>query len=201
MTDWVLGLVADWGALALAVVTFLSCLAVPVPSSVMMLSAGAFAASGDLSLASAGGSALAGAVLGDQAGYGLGRLGYRRAEDWLLRNPARASVLGRAQASLEKGGSVAVFVSRWLFSALGPYVNLLAGGAGMHWLSFTLAGVLGEIVWVAVYLGLGYLAGEQLAQASALLSNALGLLASLSVTLGLGWLLWKRRNNRRRAAG
>lgn len=97
MTDWLLAQVADWGAVALAIVTFLSCLAIPVPSSMMMLTAGAFAASGDLALAPAAASALGGAVLGDQAGYQLGRLGFRRAEGWVMRSRSRAAVLDRAR--------------------------------------------------------------------------------------------------------
>ncbi|MCA0206584.1 DedA family protein [Pararhodobacter sp.] len=196
MTEWMLAQVADWGALALAIVTFLSCLALPVPSSMMMLTAGAFAASGDLALGPAAAAALGGAVLGDQAGYQLGRLGYRQAEGWLLRSRSRAAVLQRARHSVQTGGGIAVFLSRWLFSVLGPYVNLLAGGAGMNWLTFTAMGILGEIVWVAAYIGLGYLAGGQIAQASDILGNALGLLASLALTLGLGWLLWKRTHRR-----
>lgn len=192
MTEWMLAQVADWGALALAIVTFLSCLAIPVPSSMMMLTAGAFAASGDLPLTPAAAAALGGAVLGDQAGYQLGRLGFRQAEGWLLRSRSRAAVLERARSSVQKGGGVAVFLSRWMFSVLGPYVNLLAGGAGMTWLTFTVMGVLGEMVWVVAYIGLGYLAGGQIGQASEILGNALGLLASLALTLGLGWLLWKR---------
>ena len=48
MTDLFTALVADWGVPALALITFLSCLALPVPASLAMLSAGAFVASGDL---------------------------------------------------------------------------------------------------------------------------------------------------------
>jgi len=50
MTDTVFILVANYGSLALFVITFLSCLAVPVPASLMMLTGGAFAASGDMGL-------------------------------------------------------------------------------------------------------------------------------------------------------
>ena len=200
MTEWLLAQVADWGALALAIVTFLSCLAIPVPSSMMMLTAGAFAASGDLELAPAALAALAGAVLGDQAGYQLGRLGYQRAEHWLLRSQTRATILARARNSIHMRGGIAVFLSRWMFSVLGPYVNLLAGAAGMTWLTFTAMGIAGEMVWVVAYIGLGYVAGGQIAQASQMLSSTLGLLASLSVTAGLGWILWQRRKRHARAA-
>ena len=196
MTDWMLALVADWGATALAIVTFLSCLAIPVPSSMMMLAAGAFAASGDLELLSAASAALFGAVTGDQTGYQLGRLGYQRSESWLKQNQTRAAVLERARVSVHKRGAVAVFLSRWMFSVLGPYVNLLAGGAGMGWVRFTTAGVLGECVWVLVYIGLGYLAGGSITEIGAALSNASGLMASLALTVGLGWILLRRRRHK-----
>lgn len=68
MTEWLLGLVPVHGGWLLAVATFLSCLALPIPASILMLAAGGFAAAGDLTLAGSAGAALAGAVAGDQAG-------------------------------------------------------------------------------------------------------------------------------------
>lgn len=195
MSDWLFELVSQWGALALSVVTFLSCLAIPVPSSMMMLAAGAFAASGDLALAPAAAGALAGAILGDQAGYQIGRLGLNAAEGWIMKKPMRAAALSRARVSVRHRGGIAVFFSRWMFSVLGPYVNLLAGGAGMNWLTFTAMGVAGETVWVAVYVGLGYTAGGQLSQMSDLLGNLTGLASSLLITVALGYLIFRRRRH------
>ncbi|WP_323036953.1 DedA family protein [Pararhodobacter sp.] len=193
MTDLLFELVTEWGATALAVVTFLSCLAVPVPSSMMMLAAGAFAASGDLALMPVAASALAGAILGDQAGYQLGRFGLAATEGWLRKSPARAGVLDRARASIQARGGSAVFLSRWLFSILGPYVNLLSGGMRLNWWTFTAAAITGEVIWVMVYVGLGYSAGSHLAEVTTLLGNVTGLATSLLVTLGLGYALWRRR--------
>jgi len=196
MTDWFFALVSDWGAWALGLVTFLSCLAIPVPSSLMMLAAGAFVASGDLELAPVAAAALAGAVLGDQAGYQLGRVSLGAAEDWLNKSPTRAAVLSRARFQVDARGGIAVFFSRWMFSVLGPYVNLLAGGARLNWLTFTIMGVAGELVWVSVYVGLGYSAGGQLSQVSDLLSNLTGLATSLLITVVLGTVLMRRRRAR-----
>ncbi|WP_417599401.1 DedA family protein [Pararhodobacter oceanensis] len=193
MTDWLFALVSEWGAIALGLVTFLSCLALPVPSSLMMLTAGAFAASGDLELATLALAALGGAVLGDQVGYQLGRVGLGAIEGWLSQSETRAAVLLRARASIHARGGMAVFLSRWLFSPLGPYVNFLAGGSHMAWLVFTLSSIAGEIVWVGVYVGLGYAAGGQLAQVASLLGNVTGLATSLLLTIGLGVALWRRR--------
>tara|TARA_R110002073_G_scaffold4803_20_gene30565 strand:- start:4941 stop:5582 length:642 start_codon:yes stop_codon:yes gene_type:complete len=197
MTDWFFALVSDWGAPALALVTFLSCLAIPVPSSLMMLAAGAFAASGDLELAPVVGAALAGAVIGDQAGYQMGRIGLGAAEGWLNQSHTRAAILSRAQTQIDNRGGVAVFFSRWLFSALGPYVNLLAGGAKLNWATFTVMGVAGEIVWVSVYVGIGYSAGAQLSQVTELLGDLTGLATSLLIAVVLGVVVLRRQRNRR----
>ena len=50
MIETILALVPTYGLLLVALGTFLSCLALPVPSSLIMLSAGGFAAAGDLVL-------------------------------------------------------------------------------------------------------------------------------------------------------
>ena len=57
MTDWLLGLVPQYGIYLLAAGTFSSCLALPFPASILMIAAGGFVASGDLSLAASAGAA------------------------------------------------------------------------------------------------------------------------------------------------
>lgn len=202
MTDWLFAAVAQWGAVALAFVTFASCLAAPVPASLMMLAAGAFAASGDLDIFAVALAALGGAIAGDQLGYQVGRLGYAGAEAWLTRNHWRAAILQRAHGAVQTGGGTAVFLSRWLFSPLGPYVNLLAGSARMNWGRFTLFGAMGEVFWVGIYVGLGFAAGGQLEQVTEMSGNVTGLASSLALTLMLGYALlrWGRQASRSRSA-
>jgi membrane-associated protein len=196
MTDWLLALVPTYGPWLLAAATFLSCVALPIPASILMLAAGGFVAAGDLTLATTCLAALAGAVLGDQAGFAAGRFGLQRA---LARGEGEtagqgAGLLHRARDLLARRGGLAVFLSRWLVSALGPYVNLAAGGAGLAWGSFTLWSVLGEAVWVGLYVGLGYTFTGNLEAASAQAVNVLGLLGAGAVALGLGaWLLSRLR--------
>ena len=75
MIDALLAAVPTHGVWLVAAVTFLSCLALPMPASLVMLTAGGFAAAGDLDLWQVLGAALLGAVLGDQLGYWAARLG------------------------------------------------------------------------------------------------------------------------------
>lgn len=188
MTEWLLALVPEYGPWLLAVSTFLSCLALPIPASVLLMAAGGFSASGDLSLPVSIAAALAGALLGDQLGYLAGRLGGAL---WLDKAGRRVALLGKARDLLARRGGVAVFLTRWLFSALGPGVNLAAGAARQSWAGFTLWGSAGEILWVSFYTGLGFLFAGNLEQASDRALDALGLLAAGAVAIGLG--LWLRR--------
>jgi membrane protein DedA with SNARE-associated domain len=184
MTESLLALLPVWGAALLAVVTFLSCLALPIPASIVMLTAGALAASGDLPLVPALLAALGGAVAGDQVGYAAGRRWGGAALARAARSPARAAVIGQATGTLHRRGTAGIFLSRWLFSPLGPWMNLAAGAAAMSWARFTPAAILGEAVWVGVYVGLGFGFADSVARMGDIGSAATGLLAALAVTVG-----------------
>ncbi|WP_226782363.1 DedA family protein [Oceaniglobus trochenteri] len=189
MTDALADLVIHHGVLLVLAATFLSCLAVPVPTSLIMLSAGAFSAGDDLSLTLCALAALAGALAGDQAGFALGRW----SSGIVTRARGRAArLLEQARALTARRGGMAVYLSRWLFSPLGPYVNYIAGATGMAWVRFTFWAVLGEGVWVAIYLGAGYIFADQIEAVATILSNASGAAAGLVVTAGLGLWLWRQ---------
>lgn len=194
MTDTLLLLVSDYGLLVISLATLLSCFALPMPSSLMMMAGGAFAAAGDLVLWQVCLGAFAGAVLGDHGGYLLARYrGGERLWAWLRRRPASARLLTQAEALLARRGGWAVYLTRWLFSPLGPYVNLIAGATRMPWRRFLLADLAGEATWVAVYVTLGYVFGTQIEELSDTLGNVIGALTAGMVTLLLGRALWAQR--------
>ncbi len=189
MTDWLLALVPTYGLWLIAITTFCSCLALPFPASVIMLAAGGFAAAGDLVLWQVIAAALAGAVAGDQVGYHAGRIGGAPLLDRLRTSPARAGIIAKAQAVMGARGAIAVFLSRWLFSPLGPYVNVISGSMRHGWATFTIWAVLGEAVWCGLYVMMGRAFGGNLSAASDMLGSILGLLATGTAVVGLGWWL------------
>lgn len=193
MIDLLYAAFVDYGAIALCLVTFLSCLALPVPASLLMMTAGAFVAAGDLSFLACFCAAFLGAIVGDQAGYALGQ----RAEPWLRAKAGRDKLRTKAEAFVQKWGRWGVFFSRWLASPLGPYVNLIGGAAGLRWREFTTFGFAGEAVWVSMYLGLGMGFAGQISEISALVGNASGVLAGGVVMLVSGWWLKHRVAHRR----
>lgn len=189
MTDLLLGLIVDYGGFLLFIVTYLSCLAVPVPSSLLMLAGGGFVASGDLTVFGVVGAAYLGAVLGDQTGFHLGKRAGDLIEVKFAKGPRRAALHKRAAFLTNQYGGSGVFLSRWLFSPLGPYVNFAGGAAGLNWFSFTVWGMIGEAVWVSLYVGLGYGFADRITELADILGNASGFMAAGVVTAGLGFWL------------
>lgn len=201
MTDVILALVADYGVPIVFCVTFLSCLALPVPSSILMLASGGFAATGDLSLGAVLAAAFFGAVIGDNSGYWIARASGDRMDRWLEQHPKRAALRRKSEAFMEKWGGSSVFFSCWLMAPLGPYVNYVSGLTRFTWLRFALWGVAGEIVWVSLYVGLGYAFADNVTSIASILGNASGLISAIALAVGLGLWLWnvsKPRMDKRR---
>lgn len=190
MTDWLLALVPQYGLWLLAATTFLSCLALPFPASILMLTAGGFAAAGDLVLWQAFLAAAAGGIAGDQLGYWAGRGLGASVLARLRSDPARDRLLAKADAFIDRKGVMAVFFSRWLVSPLGPYVNLITGSTAYGWARFTAAGVAGEAVWAGLYVGTGYGFAGNVEAASQLLGSVLGMVGGAGAVVALGYWLF-----------
>lgn len=202
MNEIVLALVADYGVPLLFSVTFLSCLALPVPSSLLMLASGGFAATGDLSLPSVTIAAYCGAILGDNTGYWIARGLGERVSNWLITRPKRAALRRRAERFMQHWGGSSVFFSCWLVAPLGPYVNYVSGLTKFSWLRFALWGALGEVFWVGLYVGIGYGFADNITEVASLLSNLSGFIVALVVSIGLGvWLAHASRARDKTRAG
>ena len=171
MTDSLLALLPSYGGYLLALVTLLACMAMPIPASVLMVAAGGFAMTGDLLLWQALLGAFVGAVIGDQVGFQIGRLGTGYVERLEAKGGKQAAALKKATAFTRRRGVLSVFFSRWLVSPLGPYVNLTAGAARMNWAGFTIGSLLGEAVWVSIYIGMGAGAADKVAELEAKLAE------------------------------
>jgi membrane protein DedA with SNARE-associated domain len=48
-------------------------------------------------------------------------------------------------------------------------------------------GILGEIVWVGLYVGLGYTFADNITALSNMLGNASGFITALAAVIELGW--------------
>lgn len=186
MTETVFGYVSVYGLPVIAIAAFFSCLAVPIPTFAIMLSGGAFAASGDLVLWQVLVSAYIAALLGDQSGFQIGRWGGPTVITTLERHPKRAAAIAKAKASVDRWGGLGVFLSTWLFAPLGPWVNLIAGASGMSRHRFLAWDATGEAIWVTAYVSLGFVFGSRLPELADLVGDWAGLVTFAGATMVLG---------------
>jgi membrane-associated protein len=184
VTETLLGLVPTYGTAVIFLATGLGCFGFPIPGSIVLLSAGALVASGEMNLWVALSAGLAGAVTGDQAGYWLGARGGPLTER-LTRKPAMAEAIERGRGLARHWGGPGVFFTRWLVSPLGPPLNLVGGLIGMGWLKFTLFEVAGEVVWVGLYVSLGFAFSRSIMQIADLSGTLAQLMAAAAVTIAL----------------
>lgn len=195
MTETFLSIVATYGVFAVAVSSFLSCLLVPIPTALVMLAGGAFAAAEDLVLVQVLAFAWLGAVLGDQTGFHIGRRFGPLALERLARKPKSKAAMARARTMVDKYGGLSVFFSTWAVAPLGPYVNIAAGAGGLSRWRFTLWDAAGEAIWVAFYVLMGFAFASEITSLSDILGNASGFVAAGVLTLILGIVLVHRLRN------
>lgn len=127
------------------------------------------------------------AILGDQLGYAIGRAGGRRLVDAIVRRTGRATLMRRAEAFSARWGAPGIFFSRWLVGGLGPWINLSSGVAAYPWRRFLFWDMLGEAVWVGVYVTLGRLFSDRVQDLADLLGSIGWLLLALAVAALSGW--------------
>jgi len=191
MTELLLQYITEYGLVVLSASILLACMAVPLPSSVLLVLSGAFVGSGDMDLFSVVLVAFFSAVVGDQMAYGLGTFGGNRLEKRLMAVPKYAKAFGRAKVFSEKWGGVGVFLSRWLVAPVGPWINFASGMSDFHWRKFTFWAVLGEMIWVGGYVTLGIVFSSNARAIAKLLADTSWLILGVLITAIMGKRLLK----------
>lgn len=192
MTETILSVFSVYGAPALFAIVAAGQFGIPLPTSILLLTAGALQADGDLSFWQLFAWGLAGAVAGDHVGYLIGRFAASAIRDRISRWPAAQAQLLKAEAFTRKWGDGSIFLSRWLFSPLGPYVNLTSGLSSHPVHRFSMADIAGEIVWIGGYLSLGAIFAQSIAELADIVANAAWMIGAGVITLILGWQLLVR---------
>ena len=186
----IIRLVESYGYAVVFLFVAIESLGIPLPGETVLVTAGALAALGHLSIWWVIATAAVGGIVGDAAGYWIGRLG------GLALLKRYGSVIGfddkklaRVHTFFEKHGPKTVFLGRFI-ALLRTWAALLAGTAEMRYGVFTFYNVLGGITWAALFGALGYLFGQSLPlleQYIGQASLAAVLLVALVVALALGW--------------
>lgn len=130
-----------------------------LPGDSLLVTAGVFAASGDLSLPALLISASACAIAGDQVGYYIGH----RAGAALYSRPDsrffKRKHLERAHAFYEKHGAKTIVIARFV-PIVRTFAPAVAGAAQMNYRRFVSYNVFGGLFWVLSTVLLGYFLGR-----------------------------------------
>ena len=140
----------------------------PIPGEPILLGIGALAGAGRFSLWLAAPLAVAGSVLGDLVWYEIGRRGGPRVLKWLCRLSIEPDTCIRhRQDTLARRGAGALLIGKVVpgFNGIG---QPLAGVLGMPRLQFVAFDLIGATLWMGLYVGLGYVLHDQLAEVAAL---------------------------------
>ena len=169
---------------------------VPVPGETALITASVLASDGKLEIEFVIALAAAGAIVGDNIGYLIGRKGGR----WILERPGaflrqRQEVLRVGEPFFQRHGPKAVFFGRFVLG-LRVWASWLAGATHMRWRSFLLWNALGGITWACVIGLVAYFLGHS----AGILFETFGLYGLVAVVLAIvsALLLHRRHHGRTR---
>jgi membrane protein DedA with SNARE-associated domain len=158
--QWLVDLFSRYGYAVVFAGVFLENMGLPVPGETTLLAGAALAHFGSLSFRWVVVTAIAGATLGDNLGFLIGRRGGRTIAErhgWRFGlTPTRLAELDRFFA---RHGPKTVFVARFI-TGLRVVGALLAGASGMRWQTFLVYNASGAVVWCTAVAAAGYALGQ-----------------------------------------
>jgi membrane protein DedA with SNARE-associated domain len=186
--------IAHYGLLFLFGVVCLESAGLWVPGETALIAAGVYASKGNLSITAVIVVAAAGAIIGDNIGYWLGREGGRRLIEryrWMRRVSER--LLPPAERFFARHGGKAVFLARF-FGGVRVTGAWMAGITRMSWWKFLFWNAAGGVVW-AIAVGLiSFFAGRAVADSIARYGVYGGIAVAVAFVLAIAALhTWRRR--------
>jgi membrane protein DedA with SNARE-associated domain len=180
-----------YGLIVLFLVVMMESSGVPLPGETVLVSAAVLASTGHFNIVAVIAIAATGAIIGDNIGYWLGRLGGRKLlMRWgpIARHAEKALPAG--ERFFAKHGGKTVFFARFI-ALLRVFGAWIAGITKMDWGRFLFWNAAGGICWALAF-GLGaYYAGKAAVE---LVARWGGIGAgTLVVLLIVGFLVWRRR--------
>ena len=135
---------------------------VPAPGETVLIAGAVYAGAGRLNLVLVAVLGFVGAVVGDNIGYLIGRLGGRRLVNrfgrYVLLTPERVD---RAEAFFTRYGGGVIVGARFV-EGLRQANGIIAGITEMPWPTFLAYNAIGAVLWVGTWVTLGSLAGAHI---------------------------------------
>jgi membrane protein DedA with SNARE-associated domain len=192
--------IEHYGYFAVAIGILLEDFGLPAPGETLLITGAIGASTGALNIYLLLLLAWAGAVIGDNIGYGIGNYG---GHHLLVRYGARIGITSDRLKHVEKffdhyGGWVIVF-ARFVV-ILRQFNGIVAGTLGMHWLHFLVLNAIGAALWVGFWGGLAYWLGKGIFVYVHEFHQLMPVLVTVAVLciLGGAFYLWRRFTRSRR---
>src|SRR5262245_47781602 len=197
--DLVAGLehfVRAYGAAAVLVIIMLEAFGMPLPGESLLIFSAALAGRGEMSLPALLICAWAGAVIGDNVGYVIGRtLGRATVARFGGKIGLTEERFGWIEGLFVRYGALTVMFARF-FNVLRQLNGIVAGTLGMSWWRFLVCNAVGAALWVLIWmLGAFYLSQHAsiLAKAAQHIGVVGGLAAAAAIVAALLTLWhWRR---------
>ncbi len=185
------GWLESYGYLVVFLLVMLESIGVPVPGETALIGAALYAGStGKLEIWGVIAVAIAGAIVGDNIGFSIGRYGGARL---LLRHGHKIGLHeGRLKIGIwlfRRHGGKVVFWGRFV-SILRTYAAFLAGTNQMAWGRFLVFNAAGAVVWATAFGVAYYVFGSALQKLSTTMDITLGVAGVVGL---VAFLVWSKR--------
>ncbi|HEY8312417.1 MAG TPA: DedA family protein [Gemmatimonadaceae bacterium] len=171
----------------------------PLPGEIILLTAGALAAQGELNVAGVAIAAFVGTIAGGTGGYWIGRTGgatlVRRYGRWAGITEAREKTV---RAFFESHGARTILLARFV-AILRMIASVIAGSVAMPFGIFSLCNAIGGLIWAVAFTALGYFFGSHLHQLEHYLRGGSFTLLALLLIVWVAVAYYRRRRSNRRA--
>ena len=169
-----------------------------LPGDSLLVTAGLYAAKGDLSIVLLNVLLIPAAIIGDACSYVIGKRGgtalFNRPDSRLF----KPEYLARAHEFYERHGGKAIIIARFM-PLVRTFVPVVAGAAQMSYRKFATYNIIGGAAWILSMTLTGYLLGRIVPGIDQHIEKLIVLVVFLSLSPGL-WELAKAKLTARRAA-
>jgi membrane-associated protein len=173
-----------------------------LPGDSLLVTAGLFAARGNLDPILVFVLVTLCAIAGDATGFEIGRLSGSRIfarEDSRL---FKKKHLERTKAFYEKHGGKTIIIARFM-PIVRTFAPLVAGVAGMKYRTFATYNIVGAVLWVGSMTGTGYLLGRSIPNIEKYIHIVIAVVIFLSILPGIisylrsgHWKRWFEKNHK-----
>ncbi|WP_216324053.1 DedA family protein [Deinococcus aestuarii] len=197
MADWVQNLMDSMGYLGILLLMILENVFPPIPSELIMPSAGFAASRGDLNILMVVAMGTLGSVLGTLPLYYIGRaFGEERLVAWADKYGRWLTLSGRdirkADDWFDRHGTKAVLFGR-MVPGIRSLLSLPAGMSEMPLPKFLLYSAIGSGLWASALAGAGYVLGENYDRVERYIGPASKVILAVVVVAAVVWFLRRKR--------